>query len=68
MKKQQYTKPATSIVKSYMEQVMTAVSHTKTEGYGDEKPEGPEYGGDGAGSDEDMNGAKKNNAWASWDE
>ena len=64
MKKQQYTKPTTSTVKSYMERVMTTVSNTKTENSDGTSTDGPEYDGDGNG--EDM--AKKNNAWSSWDE
>lgn len=64
MKKQQYTKPATSIVESYMERVMTAVSDTKTETPDGTTTDGPVF--DGVGNGEDM--AKKNNAWASWDE
>lgn len=68
MKKQQYTKPATSIVESYMERVMTTVSHTKGESPDGKDTDVPGWGGEGDGSDEDMNGAKKNNAWSSWDE
>ena len=64
MKKQQYIKPATSIVKSYMERVMTAVSKTHTETPDGTPTDGPEYAGPGKGDDM----AKKNNAWSNWDE
>ena len=65
MKKNIYSKPNITVIKSNTERLLTTVSKTKTYSADGSTTDGPGWGGTGEG--DDMN-SKKNNAWSTWDD